>query len=156
LEIALDAESARIVALPPEDVPGFFDKKARKAAAIDGHPFVVKLRRVVVGRRIEKIEQVAGDRLVAIELRLQEKPPSQPPPASRGEESASSDDDVPAPEGPERVRLVVELLGRAANVALVDQESTILATFRPGRPSRSLEVGTKWEPPAARAAPEHE
>jgi predicted ribosome quality control (RQC) complex YloA/Tae2 family protein len=126
LEIGLAPESARLCALPPEDVLAD-DAEKKKERAKDTHFFVVALRKNLDGARLERLSVVEGDRIAVLDF------------------SASPAEQKPG------FALVVELTGRASNLILTKQDKEILLSLRPGRPQRPLDPGVRWAPPPPRA-----
>jgi predicted ribosome quality control (RQC) complex YloA/Tae2 family protein len=119
--IALDPRFARMHLEPGP---------AAAAAEEEGaeSPFLAMLRARVEGARIEAVHEVPDERVARIEL------------GRAGDH-----------ESPVKMILMVELLGPAANAALLDGDGTVLATARPSRAAR-LAPGARYEPPPAREA----
>lgn len=145
LAVALAAEWAYVVAVPPE-ATGADDKRAKKVWARDAHPFLSLLRRHLVGARVEALDAVAGDRVVL--LRCSRGAPS-------AEELARGEG-----EGPRRLVLAVELIGRAGNLILAHeddpsaQQPRLLGALNAGRAQRPLEAGGPYRLPPPREGAE--
>ncbi|RMG06298.1 MAG: DUF814 domain-containing protein [Planctomycetota bacterium] len=134
LDIGLAREAPRCVVVPPERVAAD-DKRCKKAAARDAHPFLSLLRKRLVGCRVLDFEQVAGDRI----LRLR---------CERSERAA-------AEEGPRGRSLIVEFLGRRGNLLLVEQGAPeegerIVRALEAGPARRPLAEGEPYAPPPPR------
>ncbi len=148
LEVALEADWARLVALPPEDV-GADDGAAKKAQGRDAHPFLALARRALVGARVTDLTALPGERIAWLDVA---RDPDAPPPGDgRG----------PAP--PARARLVVELISRTGNLVLCalpeggpagapDAAPRCLGSLHAGREHRPFTPGTPWTPPPPRPA----
>lgn len=139
LEIALPSDWARVVALPPEVVAAD-DDKAKKTQAKDAHPFLSLLRRHLVGARVDDLTVVAGERIVWLDATHLEPQPS--------------------PDAQPRVRLVVELIGKAGNMILGARDEgghvRCLGALTAGKAPRTFERGTLYAPPPPRPKKEGE
>ena len=140
LEISLAGDASRLVALPPESVLAD-DKKLKKAWARDSFPFLSLLRRQLVGGRVSALEQVRGDRIVS--LRVEHA------------ESAPNAEAIPR-EGPRRLALQVELMGRQGNLILGHEDDPsaagplVLGFLNSARRGRPFERGLPYRLPPAR------
>lgn len=132
-EVALPAEWARAVALPPEKVAAD-DDRAKKAQARDPHPFLALLRRHLVGARVDDVVAVAGERIVWLDATH--------PAAS------------PSPDAQPRLRLVVELISRQGNLILGARDEgghvRCLGALLGGKAPRTFERGTLYQAPPPR------
>ena len=114
LHLCLDAAFCRMVRIP---------NKPRNAES--PHPFVMLLRKTLIGRRLSCIETVGNDRVVRMVL------------------------DVAG----DTLLLVCELTGRHANLFLLQSDETIVASFFPNRSNlRNLTPGEPYVPPFSRPA----
>ncbi len=149
--LAPPAEWAYAVAVSPEAVSAD-DKKAKKVRARDAHPFLSLLRRHLTGARVEGFAAVPGERIA--QLRCSRAPS---PPGGEGHPEAA--------DGPRRLLLSVELIGRAGNLILAHEDDAaanhprVLGSLHAGRAQRPFEVGGPYRLPPPRpveqtAAPE--
>lgn len=133
LEVALPAEWARVVAVPPEAVAAD-DDKAKKAQQKDPHPFLALLRRTLAGARVDEVRAVPGERIVHVDL-------TQPDPS-------------PSPDAQPRTRLVVELISRQGNLILGARDEggnvRVLGALHAGKAPRTFERGTLYQAPPPR------
>ena len=142
VEISLAGEISRLVALPPEAVQADV-KQLKKVRARDSFPFLSLLRRHLGGARLNEIRQLPGDRVAT--LRFEHEPP------------APGAEAVPH-EGPQRLALIVELIGRQGNLILSHEDDPsasgplVLGFLNAGRKGRPFEVGLPYAPPPARDA----
>lgn len=139
LEIALPSDWARVVALPPEVVAAD-DDKAKKVQARDAHPFLSLLRRHLVGARVDDLTAVEGERIVWLD--------------------ATHLAPQPSPDAQPRLRLVVELIGKAGNLVLGARDDgghvRCLGALTAGKAPRTFERGTLYAPPPPRPRKEGE
>lgn len=133
LEVALPAEWARVVGLPPEAVAAD-DDKAKKTQQRDPHPFLAQLRRHLVGARVDDLVAVPGERIVWLDATHPTPPPS--------------------PDAQPRLRLIVELIGRQGNMILGARDEgghvRCLAALTAGKAPRTFARGTLYQPPPPR------
>lgn len=133
LEVALPADWARVVALPP-DLVAADDDRAKKAQARDPHPFLALLRRHLVGARVDDVVAVPGERIVWLDATHLEPSPS--------------------PDAQPRLRLLVELIGRQGNLVLGARDEgghvRCLGALSAGRAPRTFERGTLYQAPPPR------
>lgn len=140
IEVSLAGDVSRLVALPPEAALAD-DKKLKKARARDSFPFVSLLRRHLSGARLRSLEQIPGDRVAL--LRFEHFPP------------APGAEAVPH-EGPQRLVLAVELIGRQGNLILAHEDDPtaagplVLGFLNAGRKGRPFEPGLPYRLPPAR------
>lgn len=124
---------AYAVATPPEAVAAD-DKRAKKAQARDAHPFLSLLRKSLGGARVESWTAVGGDRIAQLR-------------ATRDR----ADD-----EGPRRLVLSVELIGRTGNLILAHEDDPdahhprVIGSLHAGRAQRPFEPGGPYRLPPAR------
>ncbi len=133
LEVALPAEWARVVGVPPDAVAAD-DDKAKKAQARDPHPFLALLRRHLVGARVDDVVAVPGERIVYLDA-------THPTPS-------------PSPDAQPRLRLIVELIARQGNLVLGARDEgghvRCLGALAAGKAPRTFERGTLYQPPPPR------
>lgn len=133
LEVALPADWARVVGLPPEAVAAD-DDKAKKAQARDPHPLLALLRRHLVGARVDDLVAVPGERIVWLDATHPTAPTS--------------------PDAQPRLRLVVELIGRQGNLILGARDEgghvRCLGALTAGKAPRTFERGTLYQGPPPR------
>lgn len=140
LEISLAGEASRLVGLPPESVQAD-DKKLKKGWARDSLPFLSLLRRHLVGARVSGLEQVEGDRIATLRV---EHPVSAP------------NAETVTREGPRRLALQAELIGRQGNLILTHEDdpsataALVVGFLNSGRRGRPFERGLPYRLPPAR------
>jgi predicted ribosome quality control (RQC) complex YloA/Tae2 family protein len=104
--------------------------------------FTMLLRKWLHGASWTSIEQIQGDRIVRLGLRVP------PPTPTRGDEDETLDE-------PREMALVLELADRVGNVLLLDADDTILGRqTSEAIAGRDLERGTTWAPPPPPPDPE--
>ncbi|MGE0713766.1 MAG: NFACT RNA binding domain-containing protein [Planctomycetota bacterium] len=146
LEVAVAADFARCVALPPEAVDAD-DGKRKKVWSKDAHPFLGLLRKHLVGARVSGLEQLPGDRVALLRC-AHERTPDPGSGPGPGHDSAEG--------GPRKLLLAIELMGRAGNLVLCHEDDAdatrplVLGSLHAGRAARPFERGLGYEPPPLR------
>jgi len=133
LALGLHGEWAHAVAVAPESVDAD-DRRAKKAQARDSHPFLSLLRRSLVGARVEAWQAIEGDRVAQLRV------------VRRAQEG----------DGPRRLLLSVELIGRAGNLILAHEDDPdaawprVVGSLHAGRAQRSFDPDGPYRLPPAR------
>jgi predicted ribosome quality control (RQC) complex YloA/Tae2 family protein len=127
LRFATNRKDNLLLSVRP-DLPRFHLVSARRAAEAPADRFGAWLDRELTGAVLLSLEKPSWDRVVNMRFRLPRRD-----------------------DGRQELRLVVELLGRSANLIALDPEGLVLAQSRDmASRSRALEPGKPYEPPAGR------